>query len=91
MNWITFNYACVYVCISNAQHFFGHSSLRKVSRKPKILNRMWCYLFLFTLRTKQQKWTYILFPVVYSAGSEPFPRDAEEAKLPKSNQDVPKG
>ena len=23
--------------------FFGHSSLRKASRKPKILNRMWCY------------------------------------------------
>ena len=23
--------------------FFSHSSLRKASRKPKILNRMWCY------------------------------------------------
>ena len=23
--------------------FCSHSSLRKVSRKPKILNRMWCY------------------------------------------------
>ena len=23
--------------------FFSYSSLRKVSRKPKILNRMWCY------------------------------------------------
>ena len=27
--------------------FFSHSSLRKVSRKTKILNRMWCTLLLF--------------------------------------------
>ena len=39
------------LCICDAQHsmylwrsaFFSHSSLRKVSRKPKILNRMWFY------------------------------------------------
>jgi len=30
--------------------FFSHSSLRKVSRKPKLLNRMWCYCcFYFAL------------------------------------------
>ena len=32
MNWVTCNYP-----------IFSHCSLRNVSRKLKILNRMWCY------------------------------------------------
>ena len=36
------HYMCLRVYLWRSA-FFSHSSLRKVSRKPKILNRMWCY------------------------------------------------
>ena len=43
-NWVTFNYACVYVCI---WALFSLSSLRSVWRKPEMLNTMWCYCYFY--------------------------------------------
>ena len=53
--------------------FFGHSSFRKVSRKPKILNRMWCYnvftllnrylyMFFFSFFLLHYTYDFILLP-----------------------------
>ena len=43
--------------------FFSHNSLRKVSRKPKILNRMWCYWLVFIFRSGKQ----LVLPKLQSA------------------------
>ena len=42
MNCVTFNYACVYVFYWWRPAFLSLSSLRKVSRKLKTFNRVWC-------------------------------------------------
>ena len=82
-------FTCVFVTLSILQSQFTEKGLKKAENSEQNVVLL---LFLFRLKKRYiKKWTYILFPVVYSAGSESFPRDAEEAKLPKSNQDVPKG
>ena len=43
-NWDTFNYMCLRIYLW-CSAFFSLSSLRKVCRKPKILNTMWCCCF----------------------------------------------
>ena len=83
----------VFVTLSILQSEFIEKGFKKAENSEQNVVLL---LFLFTHLKKIFfffffKWTYILFPVVNSAGSKLFPRDADEAKLPKSNQDVPKG
>ena len=86
-------FTCIFVTLGFLQSQFTEKGFKKAENSEQnvvlllfLFTHLIFFFFFFFF-----KWTYILFPVVNSAGSELFPRDADEAKLPKSNQDVPKG
>ena len=55
MNWVTFNYACVEVCICDAQHSFKSQFIEKGFKKAENYEQnAVLQLFLFTLKKKEE-------------------------------------
>ena len=54
MNWITFIYSCVYVCICDAQHSSVSVLAERTSRKPKTFETQCGVTVVFTLDDGQR-------------------------------------